>query len=446
MPLLQTALVAASLLSAQDILGTIKEAAKAVGLGADSTPTPEQRKRMMFDASCAAEVDLESEGQAGAHIAHQDQEDFGNCWAYAGCYAIDAHRRSRPGVSQADVPPCDPMLTSVAVKLASKQPLWDNVKDGARQGTFVDSDNSSLVPANLKTSTFGRLDGFCGKEGCFCVRATDHDVSGPQLVRAFYRAKDITEAHMKKVVERRARKLNIHIAGAAPAADARYDDPEQTALLIAKDLDAAKLPGIIRSALDDVKLAQMAREARKGGVLDNRAYARAILEQSCLPQAVPSLKVAYGPEGVSDDDRARMFHSPLFAREKMTGLFDWINGRLASSKPVLLNFCSSLLDYKDPADPAAGDYLGVPPVPIVSPHPTPAPRTSSPGGGECGAHAVVITGRKLIDGKCHYQIRNSWGSGKRANPELRYGVNPGASVWVPAYLLLQNTFQVAAFE
>lgn len=429
MPLLQTALLAASLLSAQDILGTIKDAAKAVGLGQGSAPTAEQSKRMLFDASCAAEVDLEGENQTGAHIAHQNQEDFGNCWAYAGCYAIDAHRRSRPGVSQEDVLPCDPMLTSVAVKLASKQPLWDNVKDGARQGTFVDSDNSSLVPANLKTSTFGRLDGFCGKEGCFCVRATDHDVSGPQLVRAFYTAKGVTEGHLKNALT-----------------DARYANPAQAALLIAKDLDKAGLPGIIRSALDDVKLAGMVRETQKGGVLDNRAYARAILEQSCLPQAVPALKVAYGPEGVSDDDRARMFHSPLFARKKMTGLFDWINGRLASSRPVLLNFCSSLLDYKDPADPTAGDYLGVPPVPIVSPHPTPTPKTSSSGGGECGAHAVVITGRKLIDGKCHYQIRNSWGSGKRANPELRYNGAPGSSVWVPAYLLLQNTFQAAAFE
>lgn len=49
---------------------------------------------------------------------------------------------------------------------------------------------------------------------------------------------------------------------------------------------------------------------------------------------------------------------------------------------------------------------------------------------ECGAHAVVITGSKMVDGKCQLQIRNSWGEGAPIHG------------WVDAKTFLDTTYRI----
>jgi hypothetical protein len=76
-----------------------------------------------------------------------------------------------------------------------------------------------------------------------------------------------------------------------------------------------------------------------------------------------------------------------------------------------------------------------------------------------GNHASVIVGRAMRNGKCHFLVRNSWGSGCGSYPERPrtsrgcqsgFPCDPGAcengEVWIEARSLLENVFTYTSLD
>lgn len=401
-------------------------------------------KREMFDAACGDDVDLEqSLGMLKRfpELAKDwNQDTTLDCWAYTGCMGIEYYRRNHGGEATAQTR-CDPMMTAVAVKLGTPGALVDKFDEkGVHQTQFVASDSFGSFPEKLKKSKFGSHKGveeLCKPNGCYCARAMDQDIPGPRMLDYYYKAQEIVLRHFKEAYARRSDPARF-----SPFND--QDQPKKLALRVAADLDSAGLPGIIRSSLDDATLARLAElQQLRLVALDNRTFAETILKQSCLPVPFPAVTLSRAKEVMDDKDRTALATDPLAGRKKMGSLFDYINGKLKANTPVMIGFCSSLFDYKNEKDPTQGDYVGVDPPAGTAPA-AKANAASTAGGGGCGNHNVVVIGRKKIGGRCYLGIRNSWGSFTPANPELRSGA-PG-TVWIPAYLLLQNTFDAGAYE
>jgi hypothetical protein len=416
------------------------------------------RKHSMFDTSCGEDVDVEQ--ATGFAAAFPDmgkdwnQSWVPDCWAYAGCLGIEYARMSRDGAPAPAEQRCDPVLTGAAVKLGLEGKLYDTIaKDGSRS-SFMSSDSFANFPARLKVSTFGRhpgLEEMCRRNGCYCARATDHDLAPYDMLASYEKAKLIVENNLRKTWIRKNRVMlgeKLFAEANAPG-DSLFDDQGATTRRIADELTAAGLPGIIRSSLDDATVSQLWALQRYGAAFDNKLYARTILAQSCMPVPLPAIKVVSAPAAIGDDQRAKIMTEPMSAAPAMRGLFNWINGKLGAHKPVMIGFCSSLLDYKDEKNPQNGDYVGTPeppkPPPPAKPFGPGLANSAVPGGGKgCGNHNVAIIGRKMIGGVCHYGIRNSWGDWHGPNPEVKTGA-PGTQ-WIPAYLLMQNTFDAGTFE
>jgi len=415
------------------------------------------RKRSMFNTSCGEDVDVEQ--ATGFSAAFPDigkdwnQSWAPDCWAYTGCVGIEYARMSRDGAPAPLEQRCDPVLTGAAVKLGLEGKLFDTYDKDGNRSSFMSSDSFANFPARLKASAFGRhagLEEMCRRNGCYCARASDHDLAPYDMLAAFEKAKVIVEKNLRKTWIRKNRLLageKLYAEANAPG-DMLFDDPGATTRRIADELTAAELPSIIRSSLDDATLKQLWGLQRYGGPFDNKLYARTILEQSCNPVPFPSVKVVGAPVAISDEQRVKLMTQPLSAAPAMRELFNWVNGKLGENKPVMIGFCSALLEFKDEKNPQNGDYIGTPkPEPVVPPKPfgPGLANSAGPGGAKgCGNHNVAIIGRKMIGGVCHYGIRNSWGDWRGPNPEVKYGA-PGTQ-WIPAYLLMQNTFDAGTYE
>ncbi|MBI2520337.1 MAG: hypothetical protein HYV97_07960 [Bdellovibrio sp.] len=69
---------------------------------------------------------------------------------------------------------------------------------------------------------------------------------------------------------------------------------------------------------------------------------------------------------------------------------------------------------------------------------------------DCRPHAVVVVGRKMLNGKCHFIIRNSWGAecGGYSEAQRRAGQCDAdrGEISVPADYLMRNTIDANYFE
>lgn len=63
---------------------------------------------------------------------------------------------------------------------------------------------------------------------------------------------------------------------------------------------------------------------------------------------------------------------------------------------------------------------------------------------DCGLHESVVIGRKIIDGKCHFKIRNSWGKFVDYHPDWRN--NYDGNVWVDEDTLTSNMGSISYLE
>jgi hypothetical protein len=403
---------------------------------------PEEAKRSMFDAACGPDIDLEAQYGMRDRIpdlaSQWNQEWVNDCWAYTGCMGVEyyqaAHKQEGNQYNR-----CDPAMTAVAVKLGQDGTLFDKYdSSGNRTTQFVAADSFESFPERLKKSRFPVQKGveeLCRERGCYCARPTDTEVSGPQMLAAYYKAQEIVMKHFKRAL--------LQNAGNGGYGADEYGIARRLAL----ELDTAGLPDIIRSALDDDTLRRLTRQALRPAApgarpFDNRAFSEVILKQSCNPVPFPASRVETAPVSMDDKAREDTRRDPLSHRKTLGQLFAYTKIKLEAGRPVMIGFCSALFAYQDPLDRTRGDYVG---TEVYGP---PSPKTtnsSSAGGGNgCDSHGVIIIGRKKINGRCYLGIRNSWGKFDAKNPEIWTG-SPG-TLWIPAYLLLQNTFSAGTYE
>jgi hypothetical protein len=88
--------------------------------------------------------------------------------------------------------------------------------------------------------------------------------------------------------------------------------------------------------------------------------------------------------------------------------------------PPMIGFCSSILtDLSKPDAP-------------------PAPKDS------CGGHAALVIGRREVNGKCQFLLRNSWGPEcDHYPPKLQSNCEPGkGNIWIDTDTLTKNTLEV----
>jgi hypothetical protein len=62
----------------------------------------------------------------------------------------------------------------------------------------------------------------------------------------------------------------------------------------------------------------------------------------------------------------------------------------------------------------------------------------------CGGHAALLIGRREVNGKCQFLLRNSWGTEcDHYPPELQNQCEPGkGNIWVDADVLTKNTLEL----
>jgi hypothetical protein len=93
-----------------------------------------------------------------------------------------------------------------------------------------------------------------------------------------------------------------------------------------------------------------------------------------------------------------------------------LDHELNEKRPAGITYCSAMLDDRNLV---GMDYSGAPKA-------------------NCKIHGSVIIGRKSdSEGRCHYLIRNSWGT------DYKYSwPSSGGDVWVSEYMLKRNIYQV----
>jgi hypothetical protein len=105
------------------------------------------------------------------------------------------------------------------------------------------------------------------------------------------------------------------------------------------------------------------------------------------------------------------------------------------AQPIAISYCSKMLKDKN--------YEGT-----VVHHDKSFGGQKVPKSKDCGPHASVIIGKKKIEGKCNYLIRNTWGSrcdGYDWSCKMNaYGEAVG--VWVPEDALFSNLMSYTFFD
>lgn len=108
---------------------------------------------------------------------------------------------------------------------------------------------------------------------------------------------------------------------------------------------------------------------------------------------------------------------------------------MKKAQPIAISYCSKMLRDKN--------YKGTVVHPDKSFGGQKVPKSK-----DCGPHASVIIGKKKIEGKCNYLIRNTWGSGcDQYDWKCKmnaYGEAVG--IWVPEDALFSNLMSYTFFD
>lgn len=99
-----------------------------------------------------------------------------------------------------------------------------------------------------------------------------------------------------------------------------------------------------------------------------------------------------------------------------------------NAQPIGVGYCGDLLDQGKNFRGYTRGLLGLTSINIK----------------DCGMHESVVIGRKKINGKCHYKIRNSWGT--HASYHKDWQNNRDGNVWVDEDTLTHNMGSMSYLE
>jgi hypothetical protein len=125
--------------------------------------------------------------------------------------------------------------------------------------------------------------------------------------------------------------------------------------------------------------------------------------------------------------RIPMASEVVVRADNKDALSDFIRNliREKNAQPVGIGYCSKILEKKN--------YLG------RFPDPKNDMQMIAKDNEECGSHASIVIGMKNIEGKCHYLVRNTWGTKCDYDWTCRFNSDQEAvGIWVEENALLNN--------
>lgn len=336
----------------------------------------------LAQANCASGeyLDLRSvHSKIFKKVPVKDQGNYGLCYAYAGTTLVDFFRLKDPEAKNTNISPLEAGLVST---------LYAD-GDSEVGGDICDVVNS--ISNKGKACT----DSVVGKETRFQDVGINFHTQIVQTVFMPY----ITRAEVFKSVPAEKFKSRQGLTSLQKKYVSRFDQFYKSLQI---DFNRRALAGVILpNAAEIFSFAQKIHMENKYNLLAP-SFTLLLVKKLCGKSTISVPKLSCQTQTGSP--------------ETMVGDLDH---ELSAKSPVGISYCSVILTNKS----ASGMEYGKPKS-------------------NCALHASVVVGRKSdSSGRCHYLIRNSWGS----NAKYDWPTSEG-DIWVSEYILKRNLLKVHTIQ